>query len=348
MMMKRVLLLTMILCLSVFGICQNNFHIIQSGDNIGMIANRYGKQSMDLLQWNDLDRNSTLRIGDTIWLISPRQRLEEKLANEEAKKTETQATIQLAESSDEGNMASGNTGRNKSRNNGREKNAKTTNNVGSHSCLWWVYLLIGLLVGGTLGVLFGKLVLLKKAEKAFSFERNDFINRISRLEDNKRVMNKDVEKLRSQLRKVENEKRGLLEENVSLGEEMDRLKGMRRIENVDETESSKDSLGVSRTSAQSKFLYSDAIIEDYFVKVRETPNDDAIFILALQGENTAVFSIYKASYQRVIANPSFLEGCEKQILGNSMELEIVSKGTAQKDTSNGKWKIINKLNVIIR
>ena len=88
-------------------------------------------------------------------------------------------------------------------------------------------------------------------------------------------------------------------------------------------------------------LYADAIFDGKFNRVKELPDDDTIFELKLIGPNEtlAKIVIYGPAYRRVIVNPSFLEGCEKQIVGNStvvMELE----GLTQKDDRNGKWTIV--------
>ncbi|MDR0835053.1 MAG: hypothetical protein LBN11_00525 [Tannerella sp.] len=93
-------------------------------------------------------------------------------------------------------------------------------------------------------------------------------------------------------------------------------------------------------------LYADAITDGYFSRVKETPNEDSVFEVHLQNAQTATFTVYQSAYQRIIANPSFLEGCDKQVLNSAQTVEIVSKGTAQKQM-DGKWQITKKLNVII-
>lgn len=93
-------------------------------------------------------------------------------------------------------------------------------------------------------------------------------------------------------------------------------------------------------------LFADSIIDGCFNEITERPNEDTIFELTLQNAQTAKFSISPIAYARIIARPSFLDGCDKQVLNNAQKVEIINKGTAQKQT-DGKWKIINKLNVII-
>lgn len=95
-----------------------------------------------------------------------------------------------------------------------------------------------------------------------------------------------------------------------------------------------------------KLLYADSIIDGVFSHVKEQENDDTIFVLKLKNENSATISIFKQAYGRVLANASYLEGCEKQIIGNS-SVEIVREGEAEKGY-NGKWKVVSPLKVEIR
>lgn len=84
-------------------------------------------------------------------------------------------------------------------------------------------------------------------------------------------------------------------------------------------------------------FYADAIIDGKFNRVKEQPDDDTIFELKVNdtSDKNASVVIYEFAHKRVIANPSFLEGCEKQILGNSI-VTMLREGKAAKD-GNGKW-----------
>lgn len=95
-----------------------------------------------------------------------------------------------------------------------------------------------------------------------------------------------------------------------------------------------------------KLLYADSIIDGMFSHVKEQENDDTIFVLKLKNANSATISIFKQAYGRVLANASYLEGCEKQIIGNS-SVEIVREGEAER-AFNGKWKVVSPLKVEIR
>ena len=98
---------------------------------------------------------------------------------------------------------------------------------------------------------------------------------------------------------------------------------------------------------QPQSLYADAIIDGQFHKVTEQPDSRSIFELRLAkaGDTQAKVTIYEAAYGRVIANPAFLEGCEKQILGSTI-VKMQKDGVATKDSS-GKWNISTTPEVVI-
>lgn len=96
---------------------------------------------------------------------------------------------------------------------------------------------------------------------------------------------------------------------------------------------------------EDRTLYADSIIDGYFNKVTEKANDDTTFELHVT-KNGANVSVYSDAIRRIIANPSFLDGCDKQIIGNRI-VEIKDKGFAQIQM-NGKWKLTKRLNVIIK
>ncbi|MDR0603771.1 MAG: Ig-like domain-containing protein [Bacteroidales bacterium] len=98
---------------------------------------------------------------------------------------------------------------------------------------------------------------------------------------------------------------------------------------------------------QSQSLYADVIIDGKFNRVREQPNEDTTFELMLGKPNDmqAKVIIWEGAYRRVLANSSFLENCEKQILGNT-NVTMIHNGEAQKE-NDGKWHIIKKPEVKI-
>lgn len=94
--------------------------------------------------------------------------------------------------------------------------------------------------------------------------------------------------------------------------------------------------------SQPQSLYADSIIEGKFNRVKEEPDENETNFelkLARGTDTTAKVVIYKGAYRRIIANPAFLEGCEKQLVGNNYTTVTTTKeGVATKD-SDGKWRI---------
>jgi len=93
------------------------------------------------------------------------------------------------------------------------------------------------------------------------------------------------------------------------------------------------------------FRYADSIhSEGYFNHVTEQPNEDTVFELELENFGTvAKFTVLESKHDKVIRRPEFLNGCEKQVIGNS-RLEV-TPGKAQ--LQDGKWFVTTKANVNI-
>lgn len=98
---------------------------------------------------------------------------------------------------------------------------------------------------------------------------------------------------------------------------------------------------------QIQLLYADNINEKgVFSHVTERPNDDTFFVLTSKSDSHASFTLYQPAYDKIIANPAFLEGCEKQIVGNTSVI-VTDEGEAKKE-GNGKWRVTSKVVVEIR
>jgi len=96
-----------------------------------------------------------------------------------------------------------------------------------------------------------------------------------------------------------------------------------------------------------KLLYADSIIDGEFSHVWEKENDDTVFVLTQKAENRASININKRAYGKVLANASFLDGCDKQVLPNSTTVEIICEGEAERG-ANGKWKVVSPLRVELK
>ena len=353
-------------------------YTIKSGDTYGTIAPQCNTKVDSLLKWNPNVSQTRLQVGQEIivgW--------EEEVVNEQKLGSENlnQGSVNGGSvnggsvnggsvnggiesggsgNGDTGSGGSGNggSGNGGSGNGGSGNGGSGSGDTGSggsgsggSQTYTWVWLLLGLLIGMVLGAFLLYVLFAKKLKAELEHKENELSRVNYSLTNEKSNNSSELSRLRLKNQNLEQKNNDLDNENNSLREEIARLKTAQQRVNEYRTERTipvSTNMVSSETSGSSTALYADAIIDNCFVKVRETPNEDSIFILHLNGENSADFSIHKSAYQRVVANPSFLEGCEKQVLGDTMQLEIVSEGKAQRELSNGKWKVINKLNVIIR
>lgn len=103
---------------------------------------------------------------------------------------------------------------------------------------------------------------------------------------------------------------------------------------------------ISKQVHKPKILYADAIVNDQFNRVTESPNEDTVYEIILQNtsDKSGGFTVYKDAFRRVLMNPDFVDGCEKQKLDLAPTDLKVDKGTTQLN-DYGKWIIVNKANV---
>lgn len=147
--------------------------------------------------------------------------------------------------------------------------------------------------------------------------------------------------------------RSLKDENRRLKERMNQLE-----DTLKEQKSTHTSIPLEHTTEgrpislvqpveNQKMLYADNINEkEMFSHVTEKPDDDTFFVLTLRGEDNASITLYQPAYGKIIANPAFLEGCEKQIVGSTSVI-VTGEGVAKRE-DNGKWRVTSKVIVEIR
>lgn len=93
--------------------------------------------------------------------------------------------------------------------------------------------------------------------------------------------------------------------------------------------------------------YAESIQDNRYVKVKESQTDDAIFEITLKPDkNTATVTVCKAAHRKVLANPSFLDGCDKQVSGNT-SVSVEEEGTAER-TDDNKWVVRKQIKVVLR
>ncbi len=99
------------------------------------------------------------------------------------------------------------------------------------------------------------------------------------------------------------------------------------------------------------FLYADNIIDGCLNKVVNTPDiENTIYELVLDNENasTARVRVYDGARPRILRYPTFLEGCEMQILNSSGTIvDVVKEGVATKD-NNSNWVVTTPPMIEIR
>lgn len=93
--------------------------------------------------------------------------------------------------------------------------------------------------------------------------------------------------------------------------------------------------------------YAVSILEGRYAKVQETKTADSIFELTIkQGNRTASVSICESAYQKILANPAYLDGCDKQVLGGQ-KVVVDEEGTAEL-TSDNRWMVSKKIKVVLK
>ena len=374
--MRHVCLMIIVFCFGFVGYCQENYYVVKKGDNPIKIAKKFNIKLEDFMSWNNLDNSSFIDVGDTLWINDPqtiktesqdstmhKQGSEEQIGEnkditldkgvEQQKESINEAGKNSDVTADSGNSEQKiNRLGNRKKTNTKEdkKNKELEDERAKNVIASWIWLLLGMLMGIVLGFLLVYLLYVKKLKVKLEHKDNELSRVNYSFTSEKTNSGSELSRLRSKIQSLDREKQRLFEENVSLGEEIDRLKAAQSHENenrIEQTVSAFTNQTSTKTQGSQSVLYADAIIDGYFVRISEVPNEDSVFVLHLNGENSANFGIYSPAHPRIIANPSFLEGCEKQILGNTMQLDVI-EGRAQRDASNGKWKVIEKLNVIIK
>jgi len=144
------------------------------------------------------------------------------------------------------------------------------------------------------------------------------------------------------IRNLQNENRDLKKRVATLE---DMLKGKNASSGIESSSYTQQQTS-SRPVETQKMLYADSIIDGVFSHVWEYENDDTVFTLRIKNDTNASITLYKGAYNKVLANASYLEGCEKQILGSN-SVVIAREGEAEL-LGNGKWKVVTPLKVEIR
>lgn len=354
------------------GFAQDINYTVKASETLYGIANREQVKYDSLLKWNKLKLITTGKKdkdGNPIQEVQPAikegqilivgkathkaPKGEQKVKPEqpkninETKKTETSETFSKTPKQPESSFSSVRIERG---NDGNPIDPNDNKAPTSYS-LWWLWLLLGFVGGafcwekwlhGTLLWFFNK----KEMES-----KDDYIEE---LQNYKKIYKKENEELKEKNKKLSFENNEIRKECDEKQQQYE--KAIKMLQNNQHIPRNVISEIVKQTEiheqpkpeqlGNSYFLYADNIFDGHFNSISETPNEDSFFELRTQNAQNATFTIYTAAKQRIIANPSFLEGCDKQVLANASKLTVETEGSAQLQ-SDGKWKIIKKLNVTI-
>lgn len=338
-MRKRFVLgfLVMVLCYS-FGVAQKTDHP-KKGEGIDAFCKRNNITPEQFKEWN---KGQSLQFGLSYNIEDPSinsERQDQIDTNEELDKKKDEFGRDEAILSGDNSNASSTVSDDNS-----IKETETHKETKLH--LWWLWLAIGIVAGAFIcfiiwEIWLRKVVIRDEEDRNVSVQGHDNTSEIGNLKNEIQKLTNENRKLKKRIEDFEKEKGELLEENIRLGEQLDNCLNRR----VDDKTSS-DGQPIENKSIN--VLYADFINEDSFTHVSEIPNDDSNFELHLKNEKTAGFVIYKPALPRIVSNPAaFLQGCDKQVLGQTGEVDINAEGLAQYET-DGKWRVINKLNVIIK
>lgn len=196
-------------------------------------------------------------------------------------------------------------------------------------------IILGIIAGLLLIILIIVLVLKKKADAQTLGSQTELQGMIDDLEDKVQSLTKEKAELESQKSNWEREKRSLEQEITGLRNKKAPVAPI--------------APSPKPAPPQPQSLYADAIVNGKFNRVKEQPDPaETNFELRLDSPTatSAKIHIYSGAERRILANPAFLEGCDKQILGNS-RVETTHPGLAQKEGENN-WVVTKKPEVIIR
>jgi hypothetical protein len=170
-----------------------------------------------------------------------------------------------------------------------------------------------------------------------------FLFLLNKKKNNKNIdLQNEKKQFESELTKIKQENSNLANDKNHLSAEIDKLKKehlefRQQLQNQKNNEQQQQQRIVQQQQDAPKSLYADAINETAFA-VTEQPTSDTIFELKLTRatDTQAKVVIYSGAEELIKQRPEFLDGCEKQVLGNT-KIEILREGIALKE--GDKWRM---------
>lgn len=326
--------------------CDTIEYIVQQGDNLTKIANKFITAD-SIKKWNNFNDYTANE-------IKPDQVLKIKIPCKN--NNQSQATSS-SEQKDGSNTTTGSLSPNTEKSTEKQRIS-----------LWWLWLLLG----GMAGVFCWEKFIRERVPNLFKSNQSkkkpatptvstsSLKKEIQRLQTENdsltkenEELHKECEKFKVQLQKAHQQ----LNQNQNPRTSSNQSSSIRAVpplqpditpETVDTQANNIQTAGSPTPTSQMnpRTLYADGIVDGVFNRTKETADQDTVFILHLRTNNSARFSIYTPAQPRILANPAFLEGCEKQVLTNATRVVITAEGEAIRQ-ADGKWQITKKLEVIL-
>ena len=296
----------------------NCTYTVKSGDNFFKIAQHHNISIDRLKNLNPQITNKNL--------IFEGQKINVPCSSAEIAQEETQETHDI--NTDTNTKSKETKDRKKSK---KKETGKTS--------LWWLWLIVGC-VGGIF-------VWEKWCRKKIIGNKESNSNNLylydgekKRLEEENGNLKNQIKQIQKEKQSLEKEKNDIWEENVKLREEIESLKNTIKSEPIPAQNIQTASLSESGT------LYAVSIIDGYLQRVKDTANEDTVFELCLKSATKADITIYKSAYEKILDNPSHLEGCDKQIVGRT-SVNVEQAGEAERE-DNGKWRVTKRVKVLVQ
>ena len=162
-----------------------------------------------------------------------------------------------------------------------------------------------------------------------------------------KLENKGLKYLENDNSSLRTEKKQLEQKNRELEKKCQELeKGIQGLTNIENSQKHiiSETRQVEPKPIQRFCFYADSIINGVFNKISETPNEDTIFELKkTSSAHIAQICIYQEAIKRVIKNPDFVEGCDKQKI--SLQPQSIEVEAGEATCEEGKWKINKKVKI---
>lgn len=155
-------------------------------------------------------------------------------------------------------------------------------------------------------------------------------------------------KLRNAIKQLNGQNVYLDKQHKALTEKIGKLEALLQQITVDISRLKKDDHTPPPEPTSPSVLYAKSIVDNCLCNVTPQPNGNTIFELHLNGANQAELCLYSGALKRIVANPAFIDGCDKQVINNDKNVEVRSTGLVRKDPISGRWQVIRKMDILIK